>query len=45
MEQRVKEILNVDDKYKVLSLCIIGKTAKTFNFTKEINIAERIHRV
>lgn len=42
---QVRDILSCDAKYKILSLCILGKTAKSFNFTKEINLEERIHRV
>ena len=45
VEDRVREIFGIDPKLKILSLCIIGHTAKKFNFTKELNLAERIHRV
>lgn len=45
VEDRVREIFKIDPDYRILSLCIIGKTAKSFNFTKEINIEERIHRI
>ena len=45
MDAEVRKILNVDPKYKILSLCILGKTAKTFNFSKEIDLKERIHIV
>lgn len=44
-EDTVRKVFGVDPEYKILSLCIIGKTAKTFNFTKEINTEERKHRV
>ena len=44
-EETVKNILKINPNYRVLSLCILGKTAKTFNFSKQIDIKSRIHKV
>ena len=45
VEEKVRDILNIDPSFKILSLCILGKASRSFNFTKEINLSERIHRV
>ncbi len=45
MEDEVRKIFEVNSSFKILSLCILGKVANSFNFSKKIDISKRIHRV
>ena len=43
LENKIREILSIPSEIKILGMCALGYTAKEFNFTKEINIEERLH--
>jgi len=45
VEKKVREIMNIPDNIKILGLCVLGKIAKDINFSKKINVEERIHEV
>jgi len=45
MEDEVRKIFEVNSSFKILSLCILGKVANSFNFSKKIDISKRIHKV